>query len=135
MTLDVNRKNLVVGVIGAGAMGRGIAQVAATGGMEVLLLDSRAGAAQEAHGFIGKMLARAAEKGRLAPEEATAATQRIRVANDVAAMKPCQVVIEAIVENLDAKRRLFGELEAVVDADCILATNTSSLSVTTIAAG
>jgi 3-hydroxybutyryl-CoA dehydrogenase len=103
--------------------------------MQVLLLDSRAGAAQEARGFIEKMLTRAAEKGRLAPEEATAATQRIHVVDNVAAMKPCHVVIEAIVENLDAKRRLFGELEAVVDADCILATNTSSLSVTTIAAG
>jgi 3-hydroxybutyryl-CoA dehydrogenase len=135
MTLDVNRKDLVVGVIGAGAMGRGIAQVAATGGMQVLLLDSRAGAAQEARGFIEKMLTRAAEKGRLAPEEATAATQRIQFVDNVAAMKPCHVVIEAIVENLDAKRQLFGELEAVVDADCILATNTSSLSVTTIAAG
>jgi 3-hydroxybutyryl-CoA dehydrogenase len=120
-------------VIGTGAMGRGIAQVAAAGGMRVLMTDSRPGAAQEARDFIGRMLDRAAEKGGMRKDEAVAATERIAIVGSLADMKPCHVVIEAIVENLQAKQELFGELEAVVAPDCILASNTSSLSVTTIA--
>jgi 3-hydroxybutyryl-CoA dehydrogenase len=124
---------LTVGVIGTGAMGRGIVQVAAAGGMRVLMTDSRAGAAQEARDFIGKMLDRAAEKGGMTKDEAVAAVERIAIVGSPADMKPCHVVIEAIVENLEAKQALFGELEQVVAPDCILASNTSSLSVTTIA--
>ncbi|HET9662954.1 MAG TPA: 3-hydroxyacyl-CoA dehydrogenase NAD-binding domain-containing protein, partial [Burkholderiales bacterium] len=134
MNFDANRPDLVVGVIGTGAMGRGIAQVAAAGGMNVLMTDSRPGAAQEAREFIERMLARAAEKGSVSKEEAAAATARLKVVNGPADMKPCHVVIEAIVENLDAKRELFAQLEGIVSPDCILASNTSSLSVTTIAA-
>jgi 3-hydroxybutyryl-CoA dehydrogenase len=134
MDFDASRPDLVVGVIGTGAMGRGIAQVAAAGGMNVLMTDSRPGAAQEARDFIEKMLGRAAEKGGITKEDAAAAVNRIRIAAGPAEMKPCHVVIEAIVENLDAKRQLFAELETIVSPDCILATNTSSLSVTTIAA-
>lgn len=134
MTFDANRPDLLVGVIGTGAMGRGIAQVAAAGGMSVLMTDSRPGAAEEARDFIAKMLSRAAEKGTLGKDEAAAAVKRLQVVSSPADMKPCHVVIEAIVENLDAKRQLFGELETIVAPDCILATNTSSLSVTTIAA-
>lgn len=134
MGFDANRPDLTVGVIGTGAMGRGIAQVAAAGGMQVLMTDARAGAAQEARDFIAKMLARAAEKGSMSKEDAAAATARIRIVGAVGDMKPCHLVIEAIVENLDAKRQLFAELEDVVSPDCILVTNTSSLSVTTIGA-
>jgi 3-hydroxybutyryl-CoA dehydrogenase len=134
MTLDANRPDLTVGVIGTGAMGRGIAQVAAAGGMRVLMTDARPGAAQEARDFIARMLERAAEKGSLSKADAAAAVERIRIVGSHRDMKPCHVVIEAIVENLDAKRQLFAELEEVVAPDCILATNTSSLSVTTIAA-
>jgi 3-hydroxybutyryl-CoA dehydrogenase len=134
MSFDASRPDLTVGVIGTGAMGRGIAQVAAAGGMKVLMTDSRPGAAHEARDFIEKMLARAAEKGSVSKEDAAAAIQRLQVVDGPADMKACHVVIEAIVENLDAKRQLFGELEAIVSADCILASNTSSLSVTTIAA-
>lgn len=133
MAFDANRPDLTVGVIGTGAMGRGIAQVAAAGGMQVLMTDSRPGAAQEALDFIGKMLARAAEKGGMTQDEAAAAVRRIRIVGGPADMKPCHVVIEAIVENLEAKQQLYAELEGIVAPDCILATNTSSLSVTTIA--
>ncbi len=133
MSFDVNRRDLTVGVIGTGAMGRGIAQVAAAGGMQVLMSDSRPGAAEEARGFIEKMLARAAEKGSITKDEAASAVNRIRIVGGPADMKPCQVVIEVIVENLEAKQKLFAELEGIVAPDCILATNTSSLSVTTIA--
>jgi 3-hydroxybutyryl-CoA dehydrogenase len=131
---DANRSDLTVGVIGTGAMGRGIVQVAAAGGMRVLMTDSRPGAAQEARDFVGKMLARAAEKGGMSKADAEAALDRIGIVDGPAGMKPCHVVIEAIVENLEAKRQLFAELEHIVAPDCILATNTSSLSVTTIAA-
>jgi 3-hydroxybutyryl-CoA dehydrogenase len=133
MALDVRSKDLTVGVIGTGAMGRGIVQVAAAGGMRVLMTDTRAGAAQEAREFVAKMLDRAVEKGGMRKDEAVAAVERIAVVNGPGDMKPCHVVIEAIVENLQAKQELFSELEAVVAPDCILASNTSSLSVTAIA--
>ncbi len=115
-------------------MGRGIVQVAVAGGMHVLVMDTRAGAADEAREFVGKMLTRAAAKGSMSVEDATAATNRIKVVHALADFKPCHLVVEAVVENLDVKRQVFGELETIVAPDCILATNTSSLSVTTIAA-
>lgn len=134
MAFDANRADLCVGVIGTGAMGRGIVQVSAAGGMHVVMMDTRPGAADEARDFVAKMLGRAAEKGSMSKAEADAATARIRVAQSLADFKDCHMVVEAIVENLDAKRALFAELEGVVKPDCILATNTSSMSVTTIAA-
>lgn len=134
MKFDASRPDLTVGVVGTGAMGRGIAQVAAAGGLNVLMTDARAGAAQEARDFVEKMLARAAEKGSISKEDATAAVGRIAIVDGPGSMKPCDVVIEAIVENLESKRQLFAELENVVSPDCILATNTSSLSVTSVAA-
>src|SRR5574338_410339 len=134
MAFDATRPDLAVGVIGTGAMGRGIAQVAAAGGMNVLMMDSRPGAAQEAREFIGKMLARAAEKGSIGKDESDAAIRRLTIVDRPGDLKSCHVVIEAIVENLEAKRQLFAELEGIVAPDCILASNTSSLSVTTIAA-
>ena len=134
MPLDANRPDLTVGVIGTGAMGRGIVQVAATGGINVLMMDTRPGAAEEARDFVAKMIGRAVEKGSVTKQDADAAVGRIRIASSLADFKSCHVVIEAIVENLDAKRALFGELENIVTPDCILVSNTSSLSVTTIAA-
>ena len=134
MAFDANRPDLTIGVIGTGAMGRGIVQVSAAGGMNVMLLDSRPGAAQEARDFVAKMIGRAAEKGSMTKEAADTAVGRIKVAEALSEFKACHVVVEAIVENLDAKRELFAQLEDIVAPDCILASNTSSLSVTTIAA-
>jgi 3-hydroxybutyryl-CoA dehydrogenase len=134
MSLDATRPDLLIGVVGTGAMGRGIAQVAAAGGISVLMADSRPGAAQEAREFIERMLGRAAEKGGMTRDEVTAAMGRIKVVGGPADFKPCHVVIEAIVEDLEAKRRMFAELEEIVAPECILVSNTSSLSVTTIAA-
>jgi len=134
MSFDANRSDLCIGVIGTGAMGRGIVQVAAAGGMHVLMMDTRAGAADEAREFVAKMLGRAAEKGSMTQADADAATARIKVAQSIAEFKDCHMIVEAIIENLDAKRALFGELEGIVGPECILATNTSSMSVTTIAA-
>ena len=134
MPFDANRPDLTVGILGAGAMGRGIAQVAVAGGMQVLMMDTQRGAAEAARDFIAKMLARAAEKGGMSQDDAAAAAARIKLVHALADFSPCHVVIEAVVENLDVKRQVFGELEGIVTPDCILATNTSSLSVTTIAA-
>lgn len=123
-----------VAVIGSGAMGSGIAQVAAAAGHPVILFDTRAGAAAKAIADIGKVFARLVEKGRMSAADADAATARMRVAANVADVRDAAIVIEAIVENLDVKRSLFAELETIVGDDCILATNTSSISVTAIAA-
>lgn len=134
MAFDANRPDLTIGVLGTGAMGRGIVQVAVAGGINVLMMDTRAGAAEEARDFVARMLQRAAEKGSISQNDAAAAVARIKIVNALADFKPCHMVIEVVVENLDVKRQVFGELEGIVAPDCILATNTSSLSVTTIAA-
>lgn len=135
MNLDINQPDLTVGIIGAGAMGRGIAQIAALAGIRVLLHDASAGATENALASVATVLARSAEKGKISPDTADAAIKRITPATALADLAPCHVVIEAIVENLEIKRKLFRDLEAIVGAGCILATNTSSLSVTGIAAG
>lgn len=132
---DANAKNLTVGVIGAGAMGRGIAQVLAACGCRVLLADARTGAAEEGAEFARRMLDRAAEKGAMANEAAAVAKALISVVPpDSPRFAEARLVIEAIVESLEPKRKLFAALEHVVDENCVLATNTSSLSVTAIAA-
>lgn len=131
---DPNAPGLMVGVVGAGAMGRGIAQVAATGGMKVKLFDARVDVAADAVKFIAGMLGRAAEKGKMKKEDADAAVAAIEIVPGLSQLSDCAVVIEAVVENLDIKRKVFAELEAAVGPDTVLASNTSSLSVTTIAA-
>ena len=135
MTFDAARNNLTVGVIGAGAMGRGIAQIAAAGGAQVLLHDANDAAISEAQSFITKMLNRNAEKGKCTAQEASEASDRLETASSLEALANCDVVVEAIIENLDIKKGLFSSLEAIVKESCILASNTSSLSVTSIAAG
>ncbi len=134
MPIDVSRPDLTLAVIGTGVMGRGIAQIAAQAGVRTLLHDSRPGAAREAKDTLSQQLSRLAEKGRLDRDAVTRAEASLVIADSLAALSPCRIVIEAIVENLDAKRGLFRTLEAIVAEDCLLATNTSSLSVTAIAA-
>jgi 3-hydroxybutyryl-CoA dehydrogenase len=133
--LDPSRTDLVAGVAGAGTMGRGIVQVLARSGVRTLLFDAQAGAAAKAREAIAQALGKLAEKGRLSAAEAGETLARIEVAPGLEAFAPCHVVVEAIVEDLGAKRELFSRLEAIVGASCILATNTSSLSVTAMAAG
>jgi 3-hydroxybutyryl-CoA dehydrogenase len=136
MALNPERDDLCLGVIGAGAMGRGIVQVAATAGIKVLLSDAQEGAAEKAHAFIADMLDRAVNKGRMPAAEAAATKERIEIVHGgLMPFAACHVIVEAIVENLEVKRDLFAGLEEVVADDCVLATNTSSLSVTAIAAG
>ncbi len=126
-------QDAVLGVAGAGLMGRGIAQIAAQAGIPVLLFDNRLGAAEEALQALASTLATLSSKGKITADAASAATGRLKVANTLADLKPCTVVVEAIVENLEAKQQLLRSLEGIVSADCILATNTSSLAVTSIA--
>lgn len=133
MTSDFDNQGRL-GVVGCGLMGRGIAQIAVQGGIPVILHDSRPGAAEEAREAIAATLDKLAAKGKLAAQDVSDAVARLAVAATLADLAPCGTVVEAIVERLDAKQSLFRELEAVVGADCILATNTSSLSVTAIAA-
>lgn len=130
----------VVGVVGAGAMGAGIAQVAATRGHQVILADSTAAALGRAQKGHKKVLDRDVEKSRLTRADADAALARITYVEGVgpeqmARFAPCELVIEAIVERLAAKQSLFAALEAVVAPEAILATNTSSLSVAAIGGG
>lgn len=124
-----------VAVIGAGTMGAGIAQVAAEAGHPVLLFDARAGVAATAIAGILGRLDRAVEKGRMTAAARESIAGRLVAAGSLAEAAPAGLVIEAILEDLATKRQLFAGLEAIVAADCVLATNTSSLSVTAIAAG
>lgn len=123
-----------LGVVGAGPMGAGIAQIGLTAGMDVILYDVSAEAGHRAAAAIGSRIARLAEKGRITREAAEAATARLTIAEALDALAPCDVVVEAIVERLDVKQALFGQLEALLAPDAVLATNTSSLSVAAIAA-
>jgi 3-hydroxybutyryl-CoA dehydrogenase len=132
--LDVSRSDLVAGVAGAGTMGRGIAQVLAQGGARTLLFDALPGAAEKARASIAQALAKLVEKGKVSDAQAKAILARIEVAPSLEALAPCQVVVEAIVEDLGAKRELLSKLEGIVGPSCILASNTSSLSVTAMAA-
>jgi len=124
-----------VAVIGAGAMGAGIAQVAAQAGHPVQLYDNRPGAAAQAVAGITQQLDRLVAKGKLEASQHQAIVARLQPADALAALADAQLVIEAIVENLALKRELFAQLEAVCSPDCILASNTSSLSITALAAG
>ncbi|MCZ7655099.1 MAG: 3-hydroxyacyl-CoA dehydrogenase NAD-binding domain-containing protein [Rhodocyclaceae bacterium] len=134
MKPEIHSPNLTLGIVGAGAMGRGIAQIAAQAGIRVLLFDLQPGAAVAARDAIAATLSGLAAKGKIDQAAADAATANITPAAALEDFAPCQVVIEAIVEKLEAKRQLFAALEGIVGEDCLLASNTSSLSVTEIAA-
>lgn len=125
----------IAGVIGTGSMGRGIAQVLAEAGVEVRLADAKPGAADAARGFIADMLARKASKGQCDQDHIDATLGRLKVVDAApASFAGADLVVEAIIEALEVKRTLFRDLEPAVGPDCILASNTSSLSVTAIAA-
>ena len=124
---------MVIGIVGAGAMGAGIAQVAAMAGNEVRLFDTSSEAKNNALLKITESINKFVAKGQVFPEEGVAITGRIYLCEKLETFADCDVVIEAIIEDLGVKKTLFINLESVVTAHCILATNTSSLSVTSIA--
>ncbi len=124
-----------IGVVGAGTMGRGIAQVAATYGHDVILYDASDSVTNQARDFLLRILNRLAEKGRMTDIQAKEIFGRIRFSSSLSAYADCDIVIEAIVEKLDIKQAVFSKLEEVVRHDCILASNTSSLSIASLAGG
>ena len=128
----VKSNNMIVGIIGSGAMGAGIAQVAAMAGHKVVVYDNNAAALDKAKSSLTATLQKLQEKGKIT--NAADVLSRFSFANDVAAFADCGLVIEAIVEKLEIKKAVFTEVEKVVSDKCILASNTSSLSVTSIAA-
>jgi 3-hydroxybutyryl-CoA dehydrogenase len=123
-----------IAIVGAGAMGRGIAQIAAQGGSAVLLFDVQPGAAQNAQQAIYTQWDKMAEKGRLQATQLAAYKARLTCADTLVSLAPCNLVIEAIIERLDVKQALFAELEGILQQDAVIASNTSSLSVTALAA-
>jgi 3-hydroxybutyryl-CoA dehydrogenase len=123
-----------VGVVGTGAMGRGIAQIAAQAGSTVLLSDTQAQAMVAAQEALYAQWDKLADKGRLSAEQVSSYKANIRTAASLSDLSGCDLVVEAIVEKLDVKAKLFADLEELVAPTAVLATNTSSLSVTAIAA-
>jgi 3-hydroxybutyryl-CoA dehydrogenase len=123
----------LVGVVGAGAMGQGIIQVTVQGGMRALILDARPGGAEAARKAVGHRLDQMVEKGRISAGDAAAAVARMAVAEDFADLAPCDAVIEAIFEEIEVKRETFARIEAAVGTDCLIASNTSSIPISSIA--
>lgn len=125
-------KDSVIGVIGSGAMGSGIAQVAAIAGHKVVLYDNNSAALEKANSNLKNTLAKLQEKGKIG--NADEVMSRFVFAHEINAFSPCALVIEAVIENLEVKKKLFDIVAHTVSAECILASNTSSLSITSIAA-
>ncbi len=124
----------VVGIIGSGAMGAGIAQVAAEAGHEVLVYDNNPAALRRADEALQALFAKLVTKAKRTQAQADLVLERVQYVGSLLSLDRCDLIIEAIVENIDVKRSLFEEMSHAVKSDCILATNTSSLSVTAIAA-
>ncbi|MGO2235068.1 MAG: 3-hydroxyacyl-CoA dehydrogenase PaaH [Marinomonas sp.] len=128
-------QSAVIGVIGAGAMGAGIAQVAAQAGHQVKLYDNREGVAQSSIDSMAKQLAKLVERNKFTAEQVQQILARLSVANSLDDFSDTGLVVEAIVENIDVKKSIFDALETICSANCILASNTSSISITRLAAG
>jgi len=124
-----------VGVVGAGTMGRGIAQLAALGGYESVLYDPLPGVAEESVEALRQALDKGAARGRWSKEDAAAAGQRVQPADDVGQLAGCELAIEAAPERLELKRQIFNQLAETLGAEATLASNTSSLRVSEIAEG
>lgn len=122
-----------IGIVGSGAMGSGIAQVAATAGHEVLITDSNKDALKRSSASLEAILAKLEEKQKITTQQKAEISARIKFVDNLESFHSCGLIIEAIIEKLEVKKELFMHLERIVSADCILATNTSSLSITSIA--
>jgi 3-hydroxybutyryl-CoA dehydrogenase len=123
-----------VGVLGAGSMGAGIAQVAAQSGHKVVLCDTNQAQLDLAKSKLAKVMGRLIEKGKITEEQSNSTQTNIKYATSMIDFAKCGIVIEAIIENVDIKKSVFSQLEDIVEGDCILASNTSSLSIASIAA-
>ncbi|MBL8474256.1 MAG: 3-hydroxyacyl-CoA dehydrogenase [Rhodocyclaceae bacterium] len=125
--------DLLLGIAGCGVMGRSIAQIALQSGVRVRMYDARAGAAREAEAALAGYFERMVQRGRMAADAARACRERLQAVAELTELAPCTLIIEAITEQLDAKCALFAALEPLVAPNCVFASNTSSLSITTIA--
>ncbi|MDC6467959.1 3-hydroxyacyl-CoA dehydrogenase NAD-binding domain-containing protein [Flavobacteriaceae bacterium] len=123
-----------VGIIGSGTMGSGIAQVAATAGCQVNLFDANRAVLEKSKVFLEKVLIRLIEKGRIDTSEKNRIQSNINYVDSLEELSNSDLIIEAIIENLEIKKKVFSELEILVSDDCIIASNTSSLSIASIAA-
>jgi len=123
-----------VGVIGAGTMGNGISQAFAVAGLEVVMTDVAQSQLERATAAIAASLDRLVKKDRMTAAEKAAALGRIRGATDLGALSDCDLVIEAATENLELKLRIFGQIDELVPSGAVIATNTSSISITRLAA-
>jgi 3-hydroxybutyryl-CoA dehydrogenase len=132
--MEILGKNAVIGVVGAGAMGSGIAHVAASSGHSVVLYDAVPSGLERGIEKISKDLKMLTEKGKITQSDADSISQRISKASDLEGLKNCDLIIEAIVEDLEIKKNVFKKLENIVKDETVLASNTSSLSITSIAA-
>ncbi|RYF27018.1 MAG: 3-hydroxyacyl-CoA dehydrogenase [Comamonadaceae bacterium] len=130
----MNQPFTIVGIAGTGAMGRGIAQIAAQAGSKVLLLDTQTGAAEAARHHIHQQWLRLSDKGRIDIAQVQEWHERLVAVASVEDLAACDLVVEAIVERLDAKQSLFSQLETIVSSNAVLASNTSSLSITAVGA-
>src|SRR5690606_29648357 len=122
-----------IGIIGSGTMGSGIAQVAATSGCKVKLCDTNQSVLDKAKASLEKILSRLVEKNKIDANEKSRIENNISYVNNLKDLSDSHLIIEAIVEHLDIKKKVFSELETYVSADCIIASNTSSLSIASIA--
>ena len=123
-----------VGIIGSGTMGSGIAQVAATAGCQVNLFDANRAVLEKSKASLEKVLIRLIEKGRIDTPEKNRIQSNINYVDSLEELSNSDLIIEAIIENLEIKKKVFSELETLVSDDCIIASNTSSLSIASIAA-
>ena len=123
-----------IAVVGAGTMGTGIAQIAAAAGHPVFLYDAQQGAVERSIASLQKVVGRLIEKGKMSKQDGAALLERITPCSELHQLKTAKLVVEAIIESLEVKRKLFSDLEDLLSADAILATNTSSISITAIGA-
>lgn len=132
MSFDANADDLTIGVIGAGAMGQGIVQVSLQGGMKVVLFDANMQGASAGEDLIFQRLDRSVEKGRLQLEAVSQMKSNLKVTDSLSGFSKCDVVVEAVFEDLGVKHAVYKELEQHVSANCIIASNTSSLPISSL---
>ena len=131
--MQTNKAVNLIGIVGAGAMGSGIAQIASQAGHEVVLFDLSQEALTSSSSKLQKVMNRLIEKGKVTSDEAIAIQERIVRTTMVASLKDCDLIVEAVVEDLDVKKRVFKSIEEIASNEAIIASNTSSLSITSLA--
>ena len=131
--MQTNKAVNLIGIVGAGAMGSGIAQIASQAGHEVVLFDLSQEALTSSSSKLQKVMTRLIEKGKVTSDEAIAIQERIVRTTMVTSLKDCDLIIEAVVEDLEVKKRVFKSIEEIASKEAIIASNTSSLSITSLA--